>query len=132
MYRTEVPSGEKRGKSSDPIVIATSPPPLSCLSQMRDCPSRSEVKARVLPSGLTAGDVSWPLYVTSRIATAEVCSGLLRRVQSRPRESKRMMKPNALVIREGRSLLRDAPRVESPSPDSPRADSRAKARSLAD
>ena len=57
-----LPSGENRGVESDgPAVSATSSPVASCFSQMRERPSRVEVKAIVLPSGDAEGPDSLPL-----------------------------------------------------------------------
>jgi hypothetical protein len=49
------PSGAKRGRRSGPAVSGASPPPTSCLTQMRDVPSRHEVNATSRPSGEAAG-----------------------------------------------------------------------------
>ena len=43
-----------------PLVSATSLPSATCLSQILDCPSRSELKAMVRPPGAAAGEKSRP------------------------------------------------------------------------
>jgi hypothetical protein len=57
-----LPSGENLGDtSSGPGVSATSSPVASCLSQIRERPSRAEENAIVLPSGEAEGEISLPL-----------------------------------------------------------------------
>ncbi len=70
-----MPSGEKRGKSSGPVVSAASPSPVTCFSQMQGWPSRSEVNAIVRPSGETAGEESRPEKLIQRKTAAPFASG---------------------------------------------------------
>ena len=67
LFRSEIPnegrldpSGEKRAEPSGPEVNGASPPPTSCLIQMRGVPSRHDVNAMSLPSGEAAGSPSAP------------------------------------------------------------------------
>src|SRR5450830_1100724 len=60
MKKTLVESGVKRGAASGPSVRAISDPSASCLSHIRDTPSRLEAKAQRRPSGEIAGDPSRP------------------------------------------------------------------------
>ncbi len=77
-----MPSGEKRGKSSGPVVRGASPSPLTCFSQTRGWPSRSEVNAIVRPSGDTAGEESRPEKLIQRKTAAPFAGGGCRRAQA--------------------------------------------------
>ncbi len=111
-----VPSGEYRGESSGPEVSGASPSPLTCFSQIRGWPSRSEVNATVWPSGDTAGEESRPEKLIQRKTAAPFASVGCARDQASMAPPAR-----AAPARTRKSRSRRRPRPAGRSPDGSRA-----------